>query len=1511
MGDHPRTRLAAVAASAVIAAASGLVATDAAAQFDFNRVLDLGSKLYQDHLDQQRRVEEEQRRERERRKIQQRPPSQQQVRQPRPYTPSPPPDGPTRTEVQEAQERLNALGYDAGPADGLMGPRTASAIEEFQRDHAMPADGRVSADLIAGLRAAPSYTQDSREAPEESSAAWRPPGGGNAPTAPPLPDAGPGLVPVDAVFQDGHLLTGYPLLFGRHKSGDTDRIRGYRIASHLELARLVDLMILAARPAILDDPRTARDYAVRFLGDDMQKRFLAECPYGSCGGSKIPFVGWSGDNEFEREATYRRFVTEYRDRLRAMAPAAPPPLLEVVEMEVQPYDRDRRAFPLKVRRGAGIIATVPTAYRLKVAEDFSPPTTVPVPPAEGGAFLARTPQRLAYLALKGTLTPFTDSPYGKGVDSSFAVRSATLYADPELTQELHAFDLFSEGGKAVAASTLGSGADRTGVNGMRTISGPGGVAMLELPLPEGLKPLRYMALHDLPVTGAPVRSHGALSPASLKQRHGHAPDIETDVGRLVDLMRVATQPKLLEGVGYAEEFIDNQADETTYRHFYPDRRAVRNTFHFPFGTNEFERQDLHREVKRRYMTAALPKPPFELLHVEDIRLGDYDARAGRFALSDPSGGGAGIGPLVERQGYLPDGFPMAQAQARALLDRLPSRRVYIAYHVALTGVGLQATRDAGVSLALRGMTVYEDELLTKPLHTFPVESHSAPQATLAPMRNLNAHLASLYEVRDIQDWMTQGALLKGAARLVQAEQTIWRQATDGRACNGKATVFEWDRARRAAPDLATGPLLSALMGMPMDWGFLNTQTRFGLVPDHCVAVTVFRREQVEGREPEFAAREVVDVYRASVEAAAKAAPKTVYVADRLPKARYDHASGTLVFPPESASSRDKPWSPATLYHIDRTAPVAEAGDRPSSRIAYVEPGMEGRVFYSLSSGSDTTTVGDHGPKPRSLGNGDIGETWRQTLWSVTDDTQPRRVIALDRRLELPRLPMDRAAAEKIVASRDRLTAIIRLDIDRAQASPANGGSMLFASLGALTVVGPDGPIATIAPSAFTSGQTLVDAAQAEDRAKAAEAAAKQKAQEDQKARLATVLNGHKGAILVRRANDAGPITTVYTSGGSSGIGYTYTVRDKNLDLPAKGVAVTAADMAKKLQSEPGAAVLTDDGTFGRSIFPETAGLDLVVSAWPPAPKPLAADLAAALDKQIPDGAKVVLVRAGSDRGPLETVYSTTSATQGAHLNQEISLHRVPDYATVDSIGKRENAGLRDVPDLLRDGRNVGALLEPDGLRAIYDRLAPLKPTIVRFPVAEYSFGIEKDHTRTAADYDILGIAGGAPEAAALAAIGKEFTPGQIHHDTDSGEIRAGRGACDGPMAAPPAADQQGAYCLRVRVDGGKVVSVALRQVVPGSMLDGAVEAFKKRYGWSPFFTETRYFPGAGQRILLGFGGRLDTDREALGRVAAGTPPTALETIAWADDGTTAVLLQLDDALTTQEAVAASKPKLKF
>lgn len=55
-------------------------------------------------------------------------------------------------DVAELQQRLGALGFDAGRVDGIFGPETAQALETFQRNAGLPTDGICGPDSLAALR---------------------------------------------------------------------------------------------------------------------------------------------------------------------------------------------------------------------------------------------------------------------------------------------------------------------------------------------------------------------------------------------------------------------------------------------------------------------------------------------------------------------------------------------------------------------------------------------------------------------------------------------------------------------------------------------------------------------------------------------------------------------------------------------------------------------------------------------------------------------------------------------------------------------------------------------------------------------------------------------------------------------------------------------------------------------------------------------------------------------------------------------------------------------------------------------------------------------------------------------------------------------------------------------------------------------------------------------------------------------------------------------------------------
>ena len=56
-----------------------------------------------------------------------------------------------RAQVKSVQAALNARGYDAGPADGALGPRTRAAIRAFQTETGLASTGAIDEALLASL----------------------------------------------------------------------------------------------------------------------------------------------------------------------------------------------------------------------------------------------------------------------------------------------------------------------------------------------------------------------------------------------------------------------------------------------------------------------------------------------------------------------------------------------------------------------------------------------------------------------------------------------------------------------------------------------------------------------------------------------------------------------------------------------------------------------------------------------------------------------------------------------------------------------------------------------------------------------------------------------------------------------------------------------------------------------------------------------------------------------------------------------------------------------------------------------------------------------------------------------------------------------------------------------------------------------------------------------------------------------------------------------------------------
>jgi peptidoglycan hydrolase-like protein with peptidoglycan-binding domain len=55
------------------------------------------------------------------------------------------------TAVREAQQALKDKGFDAGPIDGIMGPKTSAAVKEFQQAQGLKSTGQLDAQTLSAL----------------------------------------------------------------------------------------------------------------------------------------------------------------------------------------------------------------------------------------------------------------------------------------------------------------------------------------------------------------------------------------------------------------------------------------------------------------------------------------------------------------------------------------------------------------------------------------------------------------------------------------------------------------------------------------------------------------------------------------------------------------------------------------------------------------------------------------------------------------------------------------------------------------------------------------------------------------------------------------------------------------------------------------------------------------------------------------------------------------------------------------------------------------------------------------------------------------------------------------------------------------------------------------------------------------------------------------------------------------------------------------------------------------
>jgi Caspase domain len=350
---------------------------------------------------------------------------------------------------------------------------------------------------------------------------------------------------------------------------------------------------------------------------------------------------------------------------------------------------------------------------------------------------------------------------------------------------------------------------------------------------------------------------------------------------------------------------------------------------------------------------------------------------------------------------------------------------------------------------------------------------------------LTDYRVSLLEYRDWPQTISDSAMFDIAKWQVIAERSMWTlldKELAGSPGAGvvlnpqrKTFVFEWQKVIESDPALATNALLPIFLRPDPDWSFLRKQKDWDEQYDAYVYVTLFARDKIQGREPDFVARDLAPLVKKHLQMAVAKAPTKLYFDVPL-QSSYDVGKGQIRF-----SSQDSNQPADTVELIKPVAVVQFAAGPvdtlppPTERDMHtlLPPAARATANYNRSfEMKDTPSA-----RPSAYIYGaDPQEAWRKNINGNTQDfhTVSLGAFALDRQLKLSAIPFDAAKAEPMVQALRNLHARVYLSVeklDRFRVSYERAfqpiQAIMFAKVLGIQILGPkDEPIASIAASSL-------------------------------------------------------------------------------------------------------------------------------------------------------------------------------------------------------------------------------------------------------------------------------------------------------------------------------------------------------------------------------------------------------------------------------------------------------------
>jgi len=254
---------------------------------------------------------------------------------------------------------------------------------------------------------------------------------------------------------------------------------------------------------------------------------------------------------------------------------------------------------------------------------------------------------------------------------------------------------------------------------------------------------------------------------------------------------------------------------------------------------------------------------------------------------------------------------------------------------------------------------------------------------------------------------------------------------------------------------------------------------------------------------------------------------------------------------------------------------------------------------------------------------------------------------------------------------------------------------------------------------------------------------------------------------------------------------------------------------------------------------------------------------------------------------LELTVSDVSAASSPAQDEPASAASEAAAAALQSQGGSPDRTPTARPDLSGDGAGAGSTATP----------------------GSPGYETASSDQRPASEFVILGAKVGMAKPELLQVLRQEFQADEIRPQGD--QIAGVRGLCLEGDKGKASLDKLDSLCLVASLGAnGRVDRLVLRQILPGNKLEPALEAYSNRYG-TPLFVEEQSYAGAGRRMIVGWGRELGIPRSNTGRPRAAEAPTVLEAEIVSTAQLTIATLRLDSVVSESKQQGEEEAEIKF